>query len=265
MAEQNTPHISFLIVTYNSEDVIAQCLHNIRRFARDMRYEILIACNDQREIITDEPFVQTFVMRDNGGFSVANNFLVRQSSGKFLFFLNPDTQHFRGDFATLLSTLQDARVGIVAPQLRTKDDREEEWSYNRYTTTPYTIFLRNLFPTLGNCHTRDTSCSVAWVSGAAFMMSRTVFDAVGGFDERFFLYYEDVDLCRRVRAQGYRIIRERACSIRHLGAQSMPSEDKQKRHYAKSQNHYLRKYHHPKLIAITNALRKIKYHRKTFL
>ena len=170
---------------------------------------------------------------ENLGFGTACNRGAGMATGDFLFFLNSDALLQPGCLALLRAKLeQRADIGLVAPDVYRADGRTLQSD------------AQGIFPTAGRILTRRTRAVVTsvepdWVSAVAVMARRTEYLQLGGFSERLFLYYEDVDLCRRYRRSGKIIVREPAARVIHLGGQSLSSSRERKRLYYTSQDRYL--------------------------
>lgn len=169
----------------------------------------------------------------NLGFGGACNVAARSAAARYLFFLNSDARAEPACAGVLRQRLEgEARTGIVAPDVRQAGSGARQHDTQGDLPGAWEIVTRRT-----RCH-RDTE-NPGWVSGVAFMARREEFLALGGFDESFFLYFEDVDLCRRYRLQGFEIARELGARVVHHGGRSQRSRRLQKRDYDASQDRYL--------------------------
>ncbi len=183
-------------------------------------------------IRTRFPHARILEAEENRGFGAGMNAAARLARGEYLLLLNPDTI-VASDLVDTLAGWLDAHaaVGIVGPLVRTADGRIEP-SARRFPGWS-TVFggrrswLTRLWP--GNPAARRnllTGPTVAdpidvdWVSGACLMMRRDVYTTLGGFDEGFFMYWEDADLCLRARRGGWRVSYHPGASVTHLGARA---------------------------------------------
>jgi len=212
--------VSVIIVAYRAQKALEQC---------------------QKSLGT-HPWIEVIVVDNshhNRGFSRGCNLGAFQARGEYLFFLNPDCVVKPGCIETLVQMLdRDKQVGVVAPQLL--DSKQQAYlSYTRqpqwYSAPVVYAFIDTWWP--------DNRLSVKYwyrgktlkrkrrvesVSGAAMMIRKSLFDQLNGFDERFFMYWEDADLCRRVLQQDYtiwyvptaQIIHVRGCSTKGSEAQA---------------------------------------------
>lgn len=229
--------ISVIIVTYNSRAHIARCLDSLQ----GLRAEIVVVDNASSdgtaELIRDRyPAVRLIRAAANLGFAAAANKGARQSAGDALLFLNPDTVCLDA-----LSPLEEAlasseRIAAVAPRLVDEDGRTQVgFTVRRLPSALFLAFeillLNRLFP--GNPINRKYRCldldverpsAVEQPAGACLLVRRSWFDACGGFDEAFFpLWFEDVDLCKRLRDRGGTILFLPQVRVQHHGAHSLES------------------------------------------
>lgn len=254
MQQQNIPHISFLIVNYNSRDVLSRCLRELGTLLRGVRYEVLIANNDVEPLTVRDPRCVIHHIGENIGFGRAHNYLAKRATGDILCILNPDTYAFSKNFLTLANEITP-KGGIVAPALLERDGSRQPWTMGG-RVTPLSIIATNITkrpkPWL-----RDVSCHTEWVSGAVFFIPRTLFLEVNGFDEGYFLYYEDVDLCRRIRDRGHTIIWNPNVTVTHTSGASTRDTDIQKKHYFTSQRFYITKFYGSLIGTLFYIVRKL--------
>lgn len=153
---------------------------------------------------------------ENLGFGGGQNLLARSHDSPLICCVNPDVVAERRDvFARLLSALDDPAVAVAGPLLRTPEGEPQRFDHGE---------LRGLRAAIangaGHAHwqPRDERAEVAWVSGAFLLARRAAFDAAGGFDEGFFLYKEEEDLCLRIRRAGGRVLYVPDAAARHVGS-----------------------------------------------
>lgn len=140
------------------------------------------------------------------GFAANHNALARRHRAPFVAILNPDVRVADASvFTALLACFDDPAVGVVAPVVHAPDGRIEDNA--RDVVTPLALWRRHVGGRRGGCQIDgDRGVEVDWVAGMFLIVRRTVFDAVGGFDERFRLYGEDVAFSLAVWCKGYKVV-----------------------------------------------------------
>lgn len=247
--------VSVIIVNYNGLDVIVNCLASIFDGEPNAALEVIVVDNASTdgspEIIRQKfPQVRLFQQSQNLGFGAANNIGVKQAQGQYLFLLNSDTLLTENIFPTLIAKLEHfPELGIVGPRLRNPDGSFQ-------LSTAYEIGLWGEFRTLSEVRKYrqpqnrpalakqyGTDQWVDIVVGAAMFMERSLYEKVGGFDETFFMYFEESDLCQRVRNLGYKILYTPEVSVIHIGGHSVAqSAGEMAAEYRRSQRYYYQKH-----------------------
>src|SRR5581483_6452417 len=201
--------ISFLIVSWNVRELLQRAVESILKDASGYEIEIIVvdnASSDGTRAMLETVFpkptfsnIQLIVNAENRGFTRGNNQALAVATGRYLFFLNPDTELLPGATRALLEFMdapENARVGIVGPQLLYSDGSLQ--SSRRRFPTFSTAFLEHhqmqkWFPlnyVLEKIYMRDTpddkTQDVDWIVGAAMFARRAVYEQIGGLDERFF-------------------------------------------------------------------------------
>jgi GT2 family glycosyltransferase len=203
---QPTPCVSVIVVTHNSADDITRCLSSLRSQTWP-RWELIVVDNastDDTVARVRESYPQARLIQsgENVGYAAGNNMGFGHARGDVLAVLNPDTQVARGWLEPLVEALErDPDVGLATPKI-TLIDRPGRINAcgNAITFAGLTVCRGLEAPVTAFTQADD----VAAVSGAAFVIRRDVLDAIGGFDESFFIYYEDTDLSLRARVAGWR-------------------------------------------------------------
>ncbi len=164
--------------------------------------------------------VQLLPQSQNLGFGKACNLAAQQSQAEFLLMLNPDCRLADDDIVRLLthfSADHAKQVGIVSAQLLNADGSAQIASL-RFDPTPTRLINEALGRPNGVHQVPPSEAGVANVdacSGALMLLRKSVFDAIGGFDEAYFLHWEDLDLCKRLRLAGYQILVDTRVRVRH--------------------------------------------------
>jgi N-acetylglucosaminyl-diphospho-decaprenol L-rhamnosyltransferase len=224
--------VSVVIAHYRQPDVLEACVRSIVDCG-DSVDEIVVVDSGSIEPLepmldklADKSLIKVVTSIDNIGYGRAINAGVAHSTGDVLVCLNADTQITPGAIAQLVATLQDETIGLAGALL--VDDsgmrRDSAFHFHHWDTiaarrTPYGKTTRGRAE-LERFRYDDATydapiADVDWVVGAAWAMTRTTWHEVGGFDPRFFMYFEDVDLSRRVHESGKRVVVASRAVIRH--------------------------------------------------
>lgn len=228
--------IDIVIVSYNSRSDLRDCVEPIAR-SRDARVIVVDNASGDRslEAVADLP-VTAIPLPSNRGFASGCNVGWRAGEAPFVLFLNPDARIDVASIDLLRGVLErKPSIGLVAPKI-IHDDGSIQFSQHRFprprTTFARALFLHRLVPSAGwaSEDIRDPAAyehpgSPDWVGGACILLRRSTLEQLGGFDERFFLYCEDTDLCFRLRDAGLDIRYEPKASAVHAGGASAPRAD----------------------------------------
>lgn len=241
MSHVNKPKVSIIIVNYHVPTELFACIQSILASKTKVLYEIIVVDNDEKKTLDKDlkkKFPQiTYIANQNKGFGQGNNVGAKRAKGEYLFFLNPDTEIFPHAIEKLLKFFdKNENVGIVAPLLFGKDTKPYQQGTLELTPRRAIFslsFLHKLFPKNPvakryylDAWNRQSSKEVAVVPGTAFMMKKNIFEQIGGFDEKFFLYFEEFDLCRRVKKLGLQnYIDSDARVFHHWGSSTKKRQD----------------------------------------
>ncbi len=239
--------ISFLIVSWNVRELLAKCLQSIQlqtagpesgeRAAHEPPTAEMIVVDNASTDGTVEmlralyPRVCVIENTENTGFTRANNIALAMAQGRYLFLLNPDTELEHGAVTALFEYMEaHSRVGMSGPRLFYGDGSSQ--SSRRRFPTLATAFcestkLQQWFPhnrVLTRYYMLDTPDDaiqpVDWLNGAAMFVRREVYEQVGGLDETFFMYSEELDWCHRIRRAGWQIVYLPTATVTHFEGKS---------------------------------------------
>lgn len=238
--------ISVVVVTYNSRDVIVRCLESTRALAAD-GHEVVVVDNASpdgtAEFVRGEfPFCRVIEQATNEGFGRANNRGAALTTGDVML-LNPDAWLEDGCAEGLAEHLEeDPRLGQVSPRmLSATGESQFVWAPTTSIVGEALQILREKGPRALMDRPMGAFLRLfdgGWLTGGCTMVRREAWEEVGGFDEDFFLYFEDVDLSLRLRANGWRVGVDSSNAAFHLGGSSGIAEA----HYRRSQFLYYRKH-----------------------
>jgi len=245
--------VSIIILNYKSKGLLKQCLKGIILSQPKIDYEIIVVDNNSNdgslkmvdEMMSPDYFIKsemkssqklimppykTIQSPSNDGFSAGNNLGIKVAQGKYIMILNPDIAIVPGVIERMFEYMeQNPAAGIIAPKLL-NPDRTIQYSCRRFPNYFVPIFRRTLIGHLPfakklvddylmvNFDHKKT-IEVDWLFGACLLVRKSVLDSIGYFDQRYFMYFEDMDLCRRFWENGYKIIYLADVEIIHYHAQ----------------------------------------------
>lgn len=206
--------LSVIIISYNTADLIVDCVKSVLRSV-NVNLEIFVVDNASQdntlEVLRNSfKSLNLVANKENRGFGAANNQVLYQCAGRYIVFLNPDTIVKPNTFFTMVAYMDsNPDVGLAGPKVVNPDETRQDSVSYRYPGYRY-----------GKKDLINLPGEIACVLGACQIISSALLKDVNGFDEDFFLYGEDQDLCLRIRKKGYRIGFIDNTSIVHLGGQS---------------------------------------------
>ncbi|MEA1925942.1 MAG: glycosyltransferase family 2 protein [Patescibacteria group bacterium] len=254
---------SVIIVNYNSKTYLEKCLESIedqlvrnKRSSNSFEFEVIIVNNDKQSLLLENSHsfdLHIINNEKNEGFGKAHNIGISHAQGKYIFLLNPDTLLQDSSLIYLTDQLdKHSDIGIIGPKIiEYKRKQPQPWTCGAKTNLLNIIF-RN---TLNKPWNKKHPVNVDWVSGTALLMRKALFEKVGGFDENFFMYFEDQDLCLHVKQQGKTIIFYPYASIIHFDGKSWNNHSKKKAVFYRSQAYFFTKHHNSIQIFFLKFLR----------
>ena len=250
-----TPVVSIVLVNYNGADVVLDCLRSLLQFLHMIPYETIVVDNASTDgsttlIRENFPTVQLLKQVENRGFGAGNNVGAKHAKGEFLFFLNTDTLLTSDVLLPLVMLMKEhLEVGIIGTKLLNMDGSlqlsiaSEISIAGEYKTLKQLKQCNNAQHRLAIEQKFSQSQTVDIVIGAAFFMRKSVFEALNGFDETFFMYFEESDLCQRARDRGWQVLYMPDVAITHLGGYSVGKvSDRMRLEYRRSQLYYYQKH-----------------------
>lgn len=226
--------LSIIIVSYNTKLVLLDCLKSIYENSGGLNFEVIVVDNASKDKTADEitklkyPNFQFLQNKENLGFSKANNVGVKKSKGKYVLFLNPDTQIRKDTFSEMLKFMDQTKdCGAATCGVELPNGRMDDASHRGFPT-PWNSFthfsgISKLFPSskifsgynLGNLDL-DKIHEIDALAGAFMLVRREAGEEVGWWDEDYFFYGEDIDFCYMLKQKGWKVYYVPTVSILHL-------------------------------------------------
>jgi len=229
--------LSIIIVNYNVKEFLQNLIHSIEKASSNLIKEIIIIDNASDdgsvEFIREKfPQIKLIANQKNLGFGKANNIGLKQASGKFILLINPDTLVAEDTFDKMITFFNENKnVGLAGCKILNPDGTLQlpcrrsfpgPWTSFTKVTGLSTLFPKSKIFARYNLTYLDENQTyeVDAISGSFMMMRREVFEKVGGFDEQFFMYGEDLDLCYRIQKAGYKVFYVHSTQIIHYKGES---------------------------------------------
>ncbi|MFO0707244.1 MAG: glycosyltransferase family 2 protein [Nitrospira sp.] len=220
--------LTIALISYNTRELLLACLRSIEETSADVAYEVIVVDNASSDgsaaAVSDAyPQVRVIANRGNVGYAAACNQTAGSARGRYLLLLNSDTVMKPGTLRSMVDCM-DAQpdVGALSCLQRDEQGRAVQSCFPFPSIRDHIVHaevlprvirgLAGAAPVMDATQSQD----VDWANGACLMLRKEVFERVGGMDERFFMYFEDVDLCRRIHQFGYRVRHVADVEIVHL-------------------------------------------------
>lgn len=223
--------LSVITVNYNTKEHIRTCLSTLEGIGAGLEYEVFVVDNNSSDgsqdflnDLTEKDNYHVIFNMKNVGFAKANNQVLRILTSRYVMLLNPDTEMTRGGMEAAVEFMEKNKdVGIMGPAIFSSEGKElkvcrkiSKMTYDFFDWIP----ILNKFPIVSRNY-RDSELDyekvsdVDFIQGACMVISREALEQTGILDERFFMYSEEEDLCRRMKKNGWRVVFNPAIKIRH--------------------------------------------------
>jgi len=235
--------LSIIIVNYNTLNLVVDCVESIKKYSKNFIYEIIIVNNypegnDYKKIkkLYQKNDNIKILKSKNFGFGTANNFGTKIAHGEYLFFLNSDTKILDNSIYKMLNFIhKHDEIGALNPMLRHPDKSIQKHYFGNFQSLDSVVFRK---PKGENFEMDKEYFYRQRITGAAMIIKKSKFIDIGGFDQKFFMYFEDEDLCRRLINVGFNNAVLTTAEIIHLEGKSSRLNKTKKRMYWESQNYY---------------------------
>jgi len=230
------PKVSIIVVSFNTREAVRQCLRALDRVRDEAEFEVVLIDNASADgtgemVVREFPDIHTTMNTVNRGFAAAVNQAVEMSQGEYIFLLNPDTWITRHCLARMVAVLDEHPQAAVAGAQLARFSGDSLASVlaapnlakeflNLFPEIKFLLmpgFVKRFIQRRRQRQTQE-AVEVPAVSGAAMLIRKSAFDGAGGFDERFFVYHEEVDLCLRLSKDSWRILFEPRAIVLHHDA-----------------------------------------------
>lgn len=214
--------LSIIIVSWNTVDTTIKCIQSIKKNLSGFKYEIIVVDNASTDDTVDKlkKYNEVIVVKNktNLGFGQANNIGTKIAKGEYLLFLNSDMELIDDKLIDMYKySSKNPYMGIIAPKFLNID-----LSPQGSVWPPQTLSnaFKEFWLSKENTYSKYTPqgnnpVEVFSVSGGAMMIKKSLFNKIGGWDKRYFMYFEDLELCRQVRKLGYKICFYPDCKLIH--------------------------------------------------
>ncbi len=250
--------VSIIVVNYKSKENLYKCINSINKKWNNEIFEIIVVDNDEVDNISKElkkKFSKIKYIKNVGnlGYGNGNNLGVDNANGEYVFILNPDTYILSGNLENLLNIFKKyKKVAAVSPTLYKENKKIYKLQGTRILTPLYAIFSLSFISSflrknkflkkyyyLDNSSGKERSIEV--LPGTAFLIKKKIFQKINGFDDNFFMYFEEFDLFKRIKELGYKNYISPTVRIVHFGGKSSTQNSEIKKIFMKSRYLYFKK------------------------
>ena len=263
-------NVSIIYVNYNSSNLIVNSINSVIELTKDISYEIIVVDNnsyiedkDKLKIYCNSKNIKVIESNINLGFGKGNNLGAKHAKGEYLFFLNPDTYLINNAIYQLFNFAKERNILTCGANL---------FSANHKPTLSYWMLMPSIKDELSaffcniplkikyrNSHEHNfttTPKEVAFITGADLMIHNELFNKLNGFDEDFFMYFEETDLQYKIKQLGHKIYNLPSAKIVHLESQTLSSQTKKLKLFFTSRKKFYLKNHSIAHFKIANTILK---------
>ncbi|MBI4811473.1 MAG: glycosyltransferase family 2 protein [Ignavibacteriales bacterium] len=238
--------LSVIVVNWNTAEDLDNCLASFIALSDELTLEIIVVDNASEDqsvsmMRSEYPAVNLIVNQKNIGFAAGVNQGIRSSKGKFLLILNPDIVASKNILRSLIEIFEKyPNAGALAPRLINNDGTTQSGYFRKYPSILQILFFYTMFAKFtekskflfrkymeDSVSGQNSVIEVPQIPGGCIMIRREVLNTAGYMDESYFLFFEDVDWCYRLREHGWRLLMANTVSMTHLGGRSILKKDKE--------------------------------------
>ena len=244
-----TKKLSIIIVNYNVTQLLRNCLLSIEKYAEDVDYEVIVIDNKSTDsswgdLIPEFPKVKFIASEKNEGFAIANNKAIKTAEGEYLLILNPDTE-LEGFYLNEILNFADSKTAFGCLGVRMHDANGNFLSESKRSVPDMFNSFEKLFTGFKKKNSKSyyrndvdefEIAEVEVITGAFFLTKKEVYERVGGLDEKYFMYGEDIDLCYTLLKNGFKnYYYGKASILHHKGESTIKDEVYLERFYGAMQ------------------------------
>lgn len=225
----NNCDVSVIFVNYKTKDLTISAINSVIEKTQNINFEIFVVDNNSQDGSIEEiekqfPDINVIKNKSNIGFGAANNLAIKQAKGKYILCLNTDTVLMNNALRIMFDYMEEnPNTGVCGGNLY-NENLKPSMSYanfpNFWNCLAFSWLIKRIFPILRN-HTETKKIKeVDFITGADIFLRKSVLDAIGYFDENFFMFAEEADLCKRIKNTGYKRVIVPEAKIIHLEGKS---------------------------------------------
>ncbi|WP_333853448.1 glycosyltransferase family 2 protein [Epilithonimonas sp.] len=247
--------VSVIIVHYQVKDLLRNCILSIQKYFQGFEYEIIVVDNnspnsDWKTLMSEFSGVNFISLDKNFGFSKANNIGVNSAKGEYVYILNPDTE-IEGDYFKEILDFADSKEKFGALGLRMHNLEGEFLPESKRSVPDLVNSFEKLFTSFSNntktYYRNDVDefgiAEVEVMTGANLLIKKSVYEEIGGFDEQYFMYGEDIDICYTILQHGYRNFYYGKYSILHYKGESTIYDKEYLNRFFGAMDIFIKKYY----------------------
>ena len=212
--------LSIIILTFNSSRFISDLLKSLQQFQKDSEIIVVDNASSDNTVASAKKFdwVRVVETGQNLGFAKGINFGAKKATGEYLLFINPDTEFKSGSLSDLKSIFENnEKIGIVGGKLVDKDGQVEKSAGKFFNLLNTFFIILGLDEAFGSRFSPNKFSRVDFVSGGFMIVRSDLFKKLNGFDENFFMYLEDMELCFRAKKIGFETYFAPSVVVTHAG------------------------------------------------
>lgn len=230
--------LSIIIVHYNVTQLLRNCLLSIEKYAENIDYEVIVIDNKSTDsswgdLIPEFSKVHFMASEENGGFAKANNEAIKTATGEYLLILNPDTE-LEGFYLKEILDFADSKTNFGCLGVRMHDANGDFLPESKRSVPDMMNSFEKLFTNFKKKNSKSyyrndvgeyEVAEVEVITGAFFLVKKSVYEKVGGLDESYFMYGEDIDLCYTLLNKDYQNYYYGKASILHHKGESTVKDE----------------------------------------